>query len=1073
MSQLAPQRQLPPLVATILGPFRLCVGERLVPDDAWTRRAARDLLLLLLATPGHTIARDRALDLLWPEVDPDVASNALYKALHVLRRVLEPDLASGEKSAYVRVSAGTVGFLSGMRLIVDADEFEERLAAAGALPAASRRPSLREALALYRGDLLVGEPVLDWTVARREGLRRAWRRAALELADLELTAGDPAAALSSLETLLAADASDERALYLIMGSLAELGRRDEAMRWYEAGRVALRDGLGLEPDGATRELAARLRASTRCETGLRPVAVTPLSPRRWEELPAAPSPLVGRARELERILDLIWRPDVRLVTLTGPGGVGKTRLALEVAAALIDDLAQGACFVDLAPVRDPDLVLSTVARALGLSEEPGKMPLPALRDSLRGAELLLVLDNCEQVLDAAPAVAELLASCPRLKVLATSREPLHLRAEHLQPVPPLGLPPARSGRVRPADLARYEAPALFLHRARAVAPNAAFGDTEAEAIVDICARLDGLPLAIELAAARSHELPPATLLSRLNPSLPELTRGYRDLPARQRTLHDAIAWSYDLLTPDEQVLFRRLAVFVSGCDLAAVEAVAWQDGKDRKPITPQSRGSSRAGDLVAALAAKSLLRWESEAEDRAPRVRMLETIREFALERLGESGEEGAVRDAHLDYAIAFAEEARRHRDDARQGESLDRLEDLHGDLRAALEWALTSDPTRGLYLATLMGWFWKRRGHYREAVSLLERTLDATSHLQTAERTRALNTAGWMAEILGNNEQAEHLHLEALELARALGNPEAIWTALNNLGTVARVKGNVERAVVLHEEAVNVARAEGDDLAIDVCLTNFSNALLARGDIDGAADQLAESLAICRNIGDPVRTAETLINLGTVAMWRGDMASAIAQYEEGLAAFRAADYEWGVALTLSNLGEALVRTGQLKRGIAALHESLHRHRELGDERSAAIAMINLSEAAVLQGAWVSALPLLTEALQRLHNAGDRAVAAEALEQAARYLVDLGEAEAALSVAASAETVRRETGAARQAANDSLHDDAMTKARSAIDPVLVDRAWKAGLALRFDEAIAEAITRLNFVASGRPLPRIA
>jgi DNA-binding SARP family transcriptional activator len=401
-------------VAELLGPVRLAVGDRAIPDDAWPRRSARALLLLLLATPGHRLPRDRVLDLLWPEAAPPAARNAFYKALHALRRVLEPGLAAGAESAYLQVGAEAVGLRPEVPLRLDVDAFEERLAAAAALAPDARRPPLREALLFYRDDLLAAEPALDWTVARREALRRRRHRAALDLAELELAADAPAAALPPLEALLAADAADEAALRLLMRALAALGRRDEALRRYEQGRAALHGELGIEPDAATGDLAASLRASVAAQA--RP-ALPPSAPapRRWEEVPAPPSPLVGRARELERAQDLLWRPGVRLVTLTGPGGVGKTRLALEVATAMLGELEQGACFVDLAPLRDPGLVLPTVARALGLDEEPGQTALATLRRALRAAELLLVLDNCEQVLAAAPAIAELLAGCRRLR----------------------------------------------------------------------------------------------------------------------------------------------------------------------------------------------------------------------------------------------------------------------------------------------------------------------------------------------------------------------------------------------------------------------------------------------------------------------------------------------------------------------------------------------------------------------------------------------------------------------------------------------------------------------------------
>ena len=1037
-----------PLVAELLGPVRLAVGDRVIPDDAWPRRSARALLLLLLATPGHRLPRDRVLDLLWPEAALPAARNAFYKALHALRRVLEPGLAAGAESAYLQVGAEAVGLRPEVPLRLDVDAFEERLAAAAALAPDARRPPLCEALLFYRDDLLAAEPALDWTVARREALRRRRHRAALDLAELELAADAPAAALPPLEALLAADAADEAALRLLMRALAALGRRDEALRRYEQGRAALHGELGIEPDPATGDLAASLRASVAAQA--RP-ALPPSAPapRRWEEVPAPPSPLVGRARELERAQDLLWQPGVRLVTLTGPGGVGKTRLAIEVAAAMLGELEQGACFVDLAPLRDPGLVLPAVARALGLDEEPGRAAPETLRGALRGAELLLVLDNCEQVLEAAPAIADLLAGCRRLAVLATSREPLRLLAELELPVPPLGLPPVgtKRGPARPADLARYEAPALFLQRARAVAPDAALGEAEASAIVEICARLDGLPLAIELAAARSRELAPPALLARLGRRLPELAGGYRDLPARQQTLRDAIAWSHELLTVDEQMLFRRLAVFAGHFSRRAVGTVC--DGPG-------------AWEMVRSLADKSLVRWDHDraAEDEAAGGRMLETIREFAQERLAASGEEAAVQRAHVGYALSFADEAWPHLSGPNQGEWLDRLEADLDNLREALSWALADDPRRALLLARLLGTLWKRRGYFREALSWHDRILAAAGHLATADRAWVLCDAGWMAETLGDLDRAERCHVESLELARMLLDDRSIWRALNHLGMVAQSRGEIDRALALREETLAAARATGDEKAIDSSLANLGGALLAAGDIDGAASRLEESLAIRRTLGDPVRLAEVQNYVGLATAWRGDCDGAVAHYEESLAAFRAAGHGSGVALVLSNLGEVYIHLGQVERGAEVLRESLARHRDLGDRRNAAIALINLAEAAVRQRE--AAAPLLAEALSLLAGIGDQALAADVLEQIARLVVERGEAgaEAALRLAGGAEAVWRATGASRQPPNAPLHEAAMATARAALGPQTAAVAWETGLAAGFDEAVAEALAAL-------------
>ena len=491
---------------------------------------------------------------------------------------------------------------------------------------------------------------------------------------------------------------------------------------------------------------------------------------RPHNLQTQPTPLLGREREVEQVCAKLRRDDVRLLTLTGPGGTGKTRLALQVAADLLDDHKDGVYFVALAPLSDPALVVSTIAQTLGVKESGGRSIMQSLLDYLREKALLLALDNFEQVTDAAPQVAELLANSPRLKVLATSRIPLHLRGEHEFAVPPLALP--NIGHLPALEsLSQYAAVELFIERAQAVQAGFSVDNENAPAVAAICVRLDGLPLAIELAAARIKLLAPQAMLRRLEDPLKFLTGGARDLSVRQQTLRGAIAWSYDLLDENEKRLFRRLAVFVGGFTLEAAAAVCETTGDLQLDVF----------EGIAALVDESLLRQES-SPDGEPRFFMLETIREYALERLTESGEE--LQRQHAEFFLTFAEQAEIELHGFQQLKWLERLEVEHDNLRAALGWLAHNDEAqRGLRLAGALTDFWNTRGHRTEA----ERqfgvlfALPGASRL-TAARAKALSGAAWLSVYL-DRRKAHSLWEESVQLWRELGDKRGLALATIHLG--------------------------------------------------------------------------------------------------------------------------------------------------------------------------------------------------------------------------------------------------------------------------------------------------
>jgi predicted ATPase/DNA-binding SARP family transcriptional activator/DNA-binding CsgD family transcriptional regulator len=892
----------------MLGGFRVSVEGRTIRQNAWRLRKAASLVKLLALTPTHRLHREQVMDLLWPDLGKQAASNNLRRTLHSARRALDP--SAGYR--YLASQDEQLVLCARSEPWVDVEAFEEATATAHR---ERESAAYRAAIELYVGDLLPEDRYEGWAEERRQELRRKFLSLLVELATVHEELAEHEQAVETLRRAVAEEPTLEEAHAGLMRLYALSGQEAEALAQYERLRDALSKRLGTEPSSATERLRDEIASGE-----FHPDRSSPTATPQGEEPPyssrhnllAPRTSFVGREREMLEVKRALAM--TRLLTLTGTGGSGKTRLALEVARSLVGAYPDGVWLVELAPLSEGALVPQAVAQALGVRERPGEPLTDTLAEVLRTEQTLLVLDNCEHVVEAvAPLVDVLLDSCPGVRVLATSREPLGIAGEMKWLVSSLSMPDLRQV-LTVGELERYESVRLFVERAHYRNPAFALTPQNTQAVARICERLDGIPLAIELAAARVG-LSVEQIATRLDDSLKLLTTGSRTASARQRTLKGALDWSYDLLSEPERVLFARLSVFAGGWTLEAAEAVASGEGVEEDGVL----------DLLSNLVNKSLIVAEATGKDRV-RYRMLEPVRQYSSKHLEESGEVEATRRAHAGFFLALAEEANPELKGANQLQWLEHLEAEHDNMRATLSWALGhAEAEVALRLGGALGWFWSVRGHHSEGRRWLEEALAMDARGLPVSRAMALAGMGWLALQQGDLDRAQEAceeglqllaHEEAREASEAKEAREAKLDLLACLGWVAWKREEHGQAKQLFEESLALSREMRDTWWVANSLSHMALVSSSLGDSERATELFEESMDLFRKQGDKLSLAEGLNQLGMLVYSQGDLGRAAQLTEEAVSLHR-------VAVGLYNLGWLALLQDDLGRAGDLYSESL------------------------------------------------------------------------------------------------------------------------------------------------------
>jgi predicted ATPase/DNA-binding SARP family transcriptional activator/DNA-binding CsgD family transcriptional regulator len=986
----------------LLGGFSVSVGDRTVWKDAWRSRKAASLVKLLALAPGHRLHREQVMELLWSDLGRMAASNNLRQALYTARQVLKPDSPDG--SRYLASQDESLMLCPEDPLWVDVEAFER----AASIARGSREPAAYEAaLELYAGELLPTDRYEEWAEQHRRRLRETYLSLLLGLARLHEERADHESAAEALGRIITEEPIHEEAHVSLMRLYALSGSKGEALAQYAQLEEILAKKLDTEPAASSRALREEIAA------GRFPPQKTPSlgSPSKKSpgagkhNLPAARTSFVGREREIvESKRELAM---TRLMTFTGMGGSGKTRLALEVARDLIGAYADGVWLVELAPLSEGKLVPQAVARTMRVREQPGRPLIDTLTEALHKKAALLVLDNCEHLADSVAHLADkLLALCSHLRVLTTSRETLEVEGEVVWRISSLSAPdtdhlPAAG------ELMRYDAVRLFVERTRLRLSAFEITPQNATAVAEVCTKLEGIPLAIELAAARMDVLTAEQIAQRLDRALGLLTGGTAEIP-RHRTLRATLDWSHELLSEPERKLFCRLSVFARGWTLEAAEAVGAGGGIEEGDIV----------ELFLMLVDKSLV--VSEAEEGGFRYGMLEPVRQYARERLEESGEAQATKRAHAEYFLAVAEEAEPKLWESGDKAWFDRLEKEHDNMRAALSWTLEYEEAEfALRLSGALRWFWRARGYYGEGRRWLEGALSEEGRTSSAARAKALDGVGWLASEQHDIDRVQAAAEEGLKLSEEAGIGGVILANFKNLlGEAAWLRGDYERAAELFEEGLVLHREASNTRGVAWSVCSLANVSSDRGDYERSKELYEEAIALARKIGGALPLGDLLLALGWEYMLEGDHERATALNEEAAVLYRERGSRGGLKYALDTLGWAALAREDHERARALYEENLVLCRELGD----------------------------------------KLVASASMDGLACYAASGGEAHRAARLFGAAQALREEVGYRQKPRERSLREPYLTIARSCSDEAAWKTAFAEGQAMSFEEAVEYALS---------------